>query len=87
MDQAYAFLIKRQNIANENNDPNVGKARGTSTSAFASTLIVNLVIFAVLFLSFTALRRLNRRIYAPRTYVSGSRDKRNSLRDGSDVLL
>lgn len=70
MDKAYAFLIKRQNIADENADPNVGKARGVSTEAFASTLIVNLVVFAVLFLIFTVLRRSNRRIYAPRTYVS-----------------
>jgi hypothetical protein len=61
-------LIKREDY--QKNDQNIGSARGTSTSAFVSTLVVNLVVFAVLILIFAVLRRSNRRIYAPRTYVS-----------------
>ncbi|KAF8538848.1 hypothetical protein BDD12DRAFT_840620 [Trichophaea hybrida] len=62
-------LTKRQNIADQSKDQNIGSARGTSTSAFVSTLIFNLVIFAVFVLIFVVLRRSNRRIYAPRTYI------------------
>ncbi|KAI5812975.1 hypothetical protein BZA77DRAFT_132348 [Pyronema omphalodes] len=61
-------LIKREDY--QKNDQNIGSARGTSTSAFVSTLVVNLVVFAVLILIFAVLRRSNRRIYAPRTYVT-----------------
>ncbi|KAH0613007.1 uncharacterized protein H6S33_009387 [Morchella sextelata] len=57
-------------MVDENDDPNIASARGVSTAAFLSTLVVNLVIFAVLTTIFTVLRRYNRRIYAPRTYIS-----------------
>ncbi|KAL7267357.1 phosphate metabolism protein 7 [Rhizina undulata] len=64
-------LVKRQNgsITSSSNDPNIGSGRNVSTSAFLSTLIVNFVIFAAMVLIFIILRRSNRRIYAPRTYV------------------
>ena len=67
MEAVSRLLTKR---LDESTDKNIGSARGTSTSAFVSTLVVNLVIFAVLVLIFAVLRRSNRRIYAPRTYVS-----------------
>lgn len=50
-------------------DPNIASARGVSTSAFLATLEVNAIIFLALVVIFTLLRRTNRRIYAPRTYV------------------
>lgn len=50
-------------------DANIASARGVSTESFLATLEVNALIFVVLVLIFTLLRRLNRRIYAPRTYV------------------
>lgn len=61
-------LVQRAAV-NGSSDENIGSARGVSTEAFLSTLVVNIVIFAVLVSIFTLLRRLNRRIYAPRTYV------------------
>jgi hypothetical protein len=72
MDAHVRFLFKRSNIADPNQDQNVGSARNTNstTSAFLSTLSVSLLIFAALTLVFVVLRRTNRRIYAPRTYVS-----------------
>lgn len=67
-------LIPRQLSVNESDDKNVGSAIGnTSISAFVSTLIFNLVIFGLLVTLFIILRRTNRRIYAPRTYVCSSR--------------
>lgn len=54
---------------NESSDPNIASARGVSTNAFLATLEVNIIVFVVLVLIFTILRRANRRIYAPRTYV------------------
>ncbi|KAG0634556.1 hypothetical protein HOY80DRAFT_1059758 [Tuber brumale] len=62
-------LLRRGNTTDPENDPNIASARGTSTSAFLSTLVVNLVIFVVLVTLFILLRRSNKRIYAPRTYV------------------
>lgn len=50
-------------------DANIASARDVSTNSFLATLEVNALIFIVLVLLFTLLRRLNRRIYAPRTYV------------------
>ncbi|KAA8893826.1 hypothetical protein FN846DRAFT_474368 [Sphaerosporella brunnea] len=79
MDAAFHHLLRRQNIANANNDKNIGSARNTTTSAFVSTLIVNLIIFGVFALIFIVLRRSNRRIYAPRTYV-GAVEKWRRLR-------
>lgn len=67
MEAVSRLLVKR---LDEGADKNIGSARGTSTSAFVSTLVVNLIVFAVLVLIFAVLRRSNRRIYAPRTYVS-----------------
>lgn len=54
---------------NESSDPNIASARGVSTSAFLATLEVNIIVFVVLVVIFTLLRRTNRRVYAPRTYV------------------
>lgn len=67
--EAIHALLKRDNATDPNNDPNIASARGTSTSAFLSTLVVNLLIFVVLVTIFVLLRRSNKRIYAPRTYV------------------
>ena len=68
--EAIHALLKRGNATDPNNDQNIGSARGgTSTSAFLSTLVVNLLIFVVLVTIFILLRRSNKRIYAPRTYV------------------
>ncbi|KAI5805205.1 hypothetical protein EDC01DRAFT_627090 [Geopyxis carbonaria] len=67
--EAFAHAVVKRAI-DPNADKNVGSARGTSTKAFVSTLVVNLVIFGVFALVFLVLRRSNRRIYAPRTYVS-----------------
>lgn len=75
-------LFRRDNIADPNNDQNVGSARepgGNSVSQFASTLVVNLVVFIVLLSLFILLRRSNRRIYAPRTYVSLRRSRVRGL--------
>ncbi|RPB04156.1 DUF221 family protein [Choiromyces venosus 120613-1] len=68
--EAIRVLLKR-NATDPNNDPNIASARvpGTSVSAFLSTLVVNLLIFVVLVTIFILLRRSNKRIYAPRTYV------------------
>lgn len=66
-------FVKRQNIADPNNDENVGSARkveNSTVSSLVSTLTVNLVIFCVFLLIFIVLRRTNKRIYAPRTYVT-----------------
>lgn len=68
--EAIHALLKRSNATDPNNDPNIASARkGTSVSAFLSTLVVNLLIFVVLVTIFILLRRSNKRIYAPRTYV------------------
>ncbi|KAA8904862.1 hypothetical protein FN846DRAFT_907594 [Sphaerosporella brunnea] len=57
-------------LAAQNNDPNVGSARGTSTDAFLTTLAVNSLIFVVILFLFLFFRRQNRRIYAPLTCVA-----------------
>ena len=67
--EAIHALLKRDGATDPNNDENIASARGTSTSAFLSTLVVNLLIFVVLVTIFILLRRSNKRIYAPRTYV------------------
>ncbi|CUS15877.1 unnamed protein product [Tuber aestivum] len=81
--EAIHALLRRDNATDPNNDPNIGSARGTSTSAFLSTLVVNLLIFAVLVTLFVLLRRSNKRIYAPRTYV-GVVEKWRKLHISSD---
>jgi hypothetical protein len=42
---------------------------GSSASALLSTLVLNLVIFSVMVLLFVILRRSQRRMYVPRTYI------------------
>ena len=67
---ALIHLVRRQNV--EQGDQNIGSAistTNTSVSAFVSTLVYNLIIFGVLVALFVILRKSNRRIYAPRTYV------------------
>lgn len=75
---AITDLLKRELVARasaEEGDENIGSARdeegkNTSISGLVSALSFNLVIFGVLVLAFIVLRRANKRIYAPRTYVS-----------------
>lgn len=75
---AITDLLKRELVARqspEEGDENIGSARdeegkNTSVSGLVSALAFNLAIFGVLVLLFIVLRRTNRRIYAPRTYVS-----------------
>ncbi|RPA77248.1 putative DUF221 domain protein [Ascobolus immersus RN42] len=67
-------LLKRQAIVEdaEKKDSNVGSAAkesSPSVSALVSTLVPNLVIFSVFVLGFILLRKTNRRIYYPRSYV------------------
>ncbi|PWW76570.1 DUF221 domain-containing protein [Tuber magnatum] len=81
--EAIHALLRRDDATDPNNDPNIASARGTSTSAFLSSLIVNLLIFLVLVTLFTLLRRSNKRIYAPRTYV-GVVEKWRKLHVSSD---
>lgn len=72
---AYAAheILKRQNKVEdfESQDDNVASATKTSSSikAFVATLVPSLVIFAVFCILFIILRRTNKRIYAPRSYV------------------
>jgi hypothetical protein len=68
MDAPSLHGIFRRQI-NESGDQNIGSARNTTTSGFVSALVINLLVFAVFALLFIVLRRSNRRIYAPRTYV------------------
>lgn len=66
-------FVKRQSITDTSNDENVGSARDTknsTVSSLVSTLTVNLIIFCAFLLIFIVLRRTNKRVYAPRTYVT-----------------
>lgn len=64
-------LVRRQN------DPNQGKARDTSNSlsSMVSTLIPALILAGAFLLLFLILRRSQRRIYAPRTYLGTLREE------------
>lgn len=86
MEAALALLRRDDDDSSDSNDDkNIGSARGTSTSAFLSTFIVNFIIFSVLVILFTLLRRSNKRIYAPRTYVRGIPDRWGAI--GSNALM
>lgn len=67
-------LVRRQN------DPNQGKARDTSNSlsSMVSTLIPALLLAGAFLLLFLILRRSQRRIYAPRTYLGTLREEERS---------
>ncbi|KAF3938079.1 hypothetical protein ABW19_dt0205002 [Dactylella cylindrospora] len=86
----FRALAKRAdcgNIANQNNDENIGSATGAesnSLSGFLSSLIINGIIFAVMLILFLILRVSQRRQYAPRTYVGSiKKEKRTDpLPDG-----
>lgn len=61
--------METQNHVYRREDANIASARGLSTQTFVTTLEINVLIFLVLVAIFTLLRRSNRRIYSPRTYV------------------
>lgn len=61
--------METENRVYRREDANIASARNVSTQTFLTTLEVNALIFLVLVVIFTVLRRTNRRIYSPRTYV------------------
>lgn len=69
---AHSLLRRQSGIADPNNDENIGSAQGgpSSISALVSTLVVNLVIFVVMVGVFMLLRRTQKRMYMPKTYVT-----------------
>ncbi|EWC48664.1 hypothetical protein DRE_01886 [Drechslerella stenobrocha 248] len=72
-------------LTDQGKDENIGSAKASnSLSGFLSSLVVNLIIFAVMVLLFLILRRSQRRQYAPRTYVGTVRKEKRTdpLPDG-----
>lgn len=69
---AHSLLRRQSGIADPNKDENIGSAQGgpSSISALVSTLVVNLVIFVVMVGIFMLLRRTQKRMYAPKKYVT-----------------
>ncbi|KAF8463896.1 phosphate metabolism protein [Kalaharituber pfeilii] len=84
------MLLPRQAIAEK--DENIGKATETnsSVSAMVSTLVTNLVIFAIMVSIFAVLRMYQKRFYMPKAYVSTVPEwKRKAAQtiDGKDGFL
>ncbi|KAJ9666769.1 phosphate metabolism protein 7 [Coniosporium apollinis] len=65
-----------QHVITLQKNPNEGSHRNSpsSAAAFFATLIPSLVQFAVLVTAFLVLRRKERRVYAPRTYIDSIPD-------------
>jgi len=69
---AHSLLRRQSGVADPNNDENIGSATstGSSISSLVATLVTNLVIFAIMISLFMLLRRTQKRMYAPKTYVT-----------------
>ena len=71
MEHLNSILVARQTI-DQNKDENIGSATkesSSSASALVSSLVINGLIFLALVGLFMILRSLQKRTYAPRSYV------------------